>query len=101
MKKTFMLLAIACALLMAVPAMASAENLLPDTAIVTTSQADAPAVNLVQIQASRSDAAVPCTCEAASTDSFGALHTYANLGTGSDSHPQRLEVAARTRSEIG
>ena len=102
MKKTFMLLAIACALLMSVPAVASAIEYAPnETASYDTAQPDVQAASLGQVQTSRSIGDAACTNEAASTDSFGALPACTFSDTASAGTLQRSEVAAATRAVAG
>ena len=102
MKKMFMLLAIACALLMSVPAMASTIEYAPnEPASYDTAQPDVQAASLGQVQISRSIGDVACTSEAASTDSFGALPAYTFSDTASAGTQQRSEVAASTRAVVG
>lgn len=100
MKKTFMLLAIACALLISVPAVASTIEYAPnDPATYDTVQPDVQAASLGQI--SRSIGDVACTSEAASTDSFGALPAYNLRDAAYAGTQQRSEVAASTRPVVG
>ena len=101
MKKTFMLLAIACALLMSVPAMASTIEYAPNEPASYDTAQPVQAASLDQVQISCSIGDVACTSEAASTDSFGALPTCTFSDTASAGTQQRSEVAARTRAEIG
>ena len=103
MKKTFMLLAIACALLMSVPAVASTiEFASNDSTAYNTAQPDVQAASLGQVQISRDIADVACTSEVTSIDSFGALSAYTFISdTASAGTQQRSEVAAGTRALAG
>ena len=101
MKKTFMLLAIACALLMSVPAVASTIEYAPNEPASYDTAQPVQAASLGQVQISRSICDVVCTSEAASTDSFGALPAYTFSDTASAGTQQRSEVAASTRPVIG
>ena len=101
MKKTFMLLAIACALLMSVPAMASTIEYAPNEPASYDTAQPVQAASLGQVQISRSIGDVACTSEAASTDSFGALPAYNLRDAAYAGTEQRSEVAAGTRALVG
>lgn len=98
-----MTLAIACALLMSVPVLAGPENSIAcDNDVISASVGQPADATLATAPGHATAIQAPaCTTEAASTDSFGALPACTFSDTASDGTQQRLEVAARTRAEIG